>query len=368
MNKIPVRIIDRDFNLLGEIDDYESLIFIRRFFQVGEFELHINLDKQNVDKLQEDNLILLGAYFNKVGIIGHTDKSMSEDGKEQLIIKGSTLKGITKRRITIPLSNSAFDRAIGSQETIIKQFVNNNVVNPVDTNRKIEQVVIAEDKHRGKKDRWRTRYENLADKIQEISEYAELGWEVVLDTNINKWVFDVVEGRKLTADQELLPPVIFSVDFDNIKNKHFLKSLLNYKNVAYAGGKGEEEERLIQQIGESIGLDRREVFLDCSQADDITELKDMGKQKLDEHKITESFEAEVIPYGSFNYMQDWDLGDIVTVQDRKWGVTLNSKVTEIKESYEVNGFNLECTFGNSIPNLLDRIKQQDRITQNLITK
>ncbi len=45
MNKVPIRIIDKDFNLLGEIDDYESLIFIRRFSRVGEFELHINLEK-----------------------------------------------------------------------------------------------------------------------------------------------------------------------------------------------------------------------------------------------------------------------------------------------------------------------------------
>lgn len=368
MEKVPIRIIDKNFNLLGEIDDYESLIFIRRFFQVGEFELHINLNKQNVDKLQEGNLILLGAYFNKVGIIEHIDKSMSEDSKEQLIIKGPTLKGITKRRITVPPENNAFDRATGSQETIIKQFVNNNIVNPVDPNRKIQQLIIAEDKKKGIKDRWRSRYENLADKIQEIAEYSQLGWDITLDTNNNKFVFDVIEGRNLTADQENLPPVIFSVDFDNIKNKHFLKSLLNYKNVVYAGGKGEEEERLVQQVGTGTGLDRREVFLDCSQADDIVELKDMGKQKLQDYKITESFEAEVIPYGSFNYMQDWDLGDIVTVQDRKWGITLNTRITEIKEIYEVNRFNLECVFGNSIPNLLDRIKQQDKIAQNLITK
>lgn len=353
---------------MGEIDDYESLIFIRRFSKVGEFELHINLNKNNVDKLQEDNLILLGAFFNKVGIIEHIEKSMTEDGKEELVVKGCTLKGITKRRITVPPENSAYDNATGSQETIIKQFVNNNLVNPADTNRKITQVIMAPDKNRGIHDKWRARYENLADKIAEIAEYAELGWDVVLDTNINKWTFDVLEGRNLTADQEQLPPVIFSVDFDNIKNKHFLKSLLNYKNIGYAGGKGEEEERLIQQIGESSGLDRREIFLDCSQAEDITELKDMGKQKLNDYKITESFEAEVLPYGSFSYGQDWDLGDIVTVMDRKWGVALNTRITEIKEIYEVGGFNLECTFGNSIPNLLDKIKQESKKTQNLITK
>lgn len=357
MNNIPIRIIDGDFNLLGEIDDYESFIFIRNFFTVGEFELHINLDKQNVNKLQEDNLILLGACFNKVGVIKHIDKAMSEDGKEQLVIKGPTLKGITKIRVTVPPNNQAYDNAIGTQETIIKQFVNNNIVNPVDPNRKIPQVVIEADKSRGKQDSWRTRYENLADKITEIAEYSNLGWDVILDTNNNTWVFDVIEGRNLTVDQEENPPVIFSVDFDNVKNKHFLRSLLNYKNVAYCGGKGEDEERLIQQVGEAKGLSRNEVFIDCSQADDISELKSMGEHKLDDFKIVNTFEAQVIPHGAFIYGQDWDLGDIVTVQDKKWGVTLNSRITEIKEIYEVNGFNLECVFGNSIPTIIDKIKK-----------
>lgn len=357
MNNIPIRIIDEDFNLLGEIDNYESLIFIRRFFKVGEFELHINIDKQNTDKLQEDNIILLGAYFNKIGIIEFVDKSTSEDGKEQLIIKGPTVKGISTRRLIIPPIGQGYDNAIGSQETIIKQYVNNNIVNPVDMNRKIPQVIIAEDKKRGKEDKWRARYENLSDKIIEISEYSQLGWDITLDVEQNKLVFDVIEGRNLTADQEKNPPVIFSVDFDNIKNKHFLISLLNYKNIGYCGGKGEAEERLIQQIGETNGLSRRETFIDCNQAEDVTEVKSMGEQKLEEYKAIETFESSVIPYGSFNYMQDWDLGDIVTIMDRKWSITLNSRITEIKEIYETNGFNLECTFGNNIPTIIDNIKR-----------
>ncbi|APU61187.1 siphovirus ReqiPepy6 Gp37-like family protein [Clostridium botulinum] len=357
MNKVPIRIIDKDFNLLGEVDDYESLVFIRRFSRVGEFELHINLEKNNVDKLQEDNLILLGAYFNKVGIIEFIDKSTSEDGKEQLVIKGATLKGKIKDRTTVPPIGQGYDNATGTQETIIKKFVDNNAVNPVDRDRIIPNLIIAEDKQRGKQDAWRARYENLADKITEIAEYSNLGWDITLDTDNNKFVFDVIEGRNLTADQEQLPPVIFSVDFDNIKNKHFVKSLLNYKNVAYVGGKGEDEKRLIQQAGNAKGWARKETFIDCSQADDITELKTMGEHKLDDFNITETFESSVISFGSFNYMQDWDLGDIVTVIDRKWGITLNTRVTEVKEIYEVGGFNLECIFGNNIPTIIDSIKR-----------
>ncbi|KOR24206.1 siphovirus ReqiPepy6 Gp37-like family protein [Clostridium sp. L74] len=357
MNKVPIRIIDKDFNLLGEIDDYESLIFIRRFSRVGEFELHINLEKNNVDKLQEDNLILLGAYFNKVGIIEFMDKSTNEDGKEQLVIKGPTVKGIVTRRLIIPPIGQGYDNAKGSQETIIKQYVNNNTVNPVDKDRIIPNLVIAEDKQRGKQDAWRARYENLSDKITEIAEYSNLGWDITLDTDNNKFIFDVIDGRNLTADQSQLPPVIFSVDFDNVKNKHFLKNLMNYKNVGYVGGKGDAEERLIQQIGETNGLSRREIFIDCNQAEDVTEVKIMGEQKLEEYKAIETFESSVISSGSFNYMQDWDLGDIVTVMDRKWSITLNSRITEIKEIYEVNGFNLECTFGNNIPTIIDKIKK-----------
>ncbi|NFQ84187.1 hypothetical protein FDG04_02415 [Clostridium sporogenes] len=357
MNNIPIRVINQSFNLLGEIDDYESLIFIRRFFKVGEFELHINIDKQNTDKLQEDNIILLGAYFNKIGIIEFVDKSTSEDGKEQLIIKGPTAKGISTRRLIIPPIGQGYDNAIGSQETIIKQYVNNNIVNPVDKDRIIPNLVIAKDNQRGKQDAWRTRYENLAHKITEIAEYSNLGWDITLDTDNNKFVFDVIEGRNLTADQEKLPPVIFSVDFDNIKNKHFVKSLLNYKNVGYCGGKGEDEERLIQQVGNAKGWARKETFIDCSQAEDITEVKTMGEHKLDDFKITETFESNVIPYGSFMYMEDWELGDIVTVMDRKWGIILNTRITEVKEIYEVGGFSLECTFGNNIPTIIDSIKR-----------
>lgn len=362
MDKVPIRIIDKDFNPLGEIDDYESLIFIRRFFKVGEFELHINVNKHHTDKLIDGNLILLGSSFNKIGIIMHRENALDENGEptDTLLIKGPTLKGLCSRRIIIPPSSQGYESFLGSQEAIMKYFVDKNCVNPTDIERIIPNLVIVENKDKGIQDKWRSRYENLSDKLAEIGEYSNLGWDVTLDFDNNKFVFDVMQGRDLTVDQESLPPVIFSIDFNSIKNRHYIESSLNHKNVGYCGGQGEEETRLIQQVGEVSGFDRIETFIDCSQAENIDELTTEGNQKLDELKKIKSFEVQIIPYGSFNYEEDYDLGDIVTAQDRKLGVTMNSRIIEFKEIYEVGGFNLEATFGTNIPNLLIILKRNTK--------
>jgi len=357
MNNVSIRIISADFQLLGEIDDYESLQFIRRFYEIGEFELHINLDKNNTDKLEEGNLILLGNKLNKVGIIMHAEIEDDDNGSTTLIIKGPTLKGIMSRRLIVPPVGLGYDSQTGSKETILKTFVNNNVVNPIDPKRKIPQVIIAADQQRGSQDAWRSKFEVLSDKLTEIGEYTQIGWDVALDITNNTWVFDIAIGKNLVARQDILPPVIFSTEFDNIKNPYYTSSQLDCYNVGYAGGQGEEENRLIQQIGEQTGFDRRETFLDCSQATDVTELVQQGKQQLDKLKDIRTFEFEIIPNGSFLYEEDYDLGDYVTAQDKKRGISMDAQIIELKETYEVNGFTLEATFGTNIPTIIDKIKQ-----------
>lgn len=359
MNNMPIRIIDSSFNILGEIDDYESLQFTRRFYGVGEFELHINMNKNNTDVLQEDNLIILGTDTKKAGVIRHREINVDEQGlaSEELLIKGYTLKGIVSRRITVPPIGEGYDKINDNAETAIKYYVDVNCVNPVDAKRKIPQLVITSDIKRGIIITWQSRYKQLDIEIEDISRYSELGWDIYLDFSNQKWVFHVVEGRDLTASQVILPPVIFSVDFDNIKGQNFVDSSISYKNSGYVGGQGEEDDRAIIQIGEYEGLERIEAFIDARDIEDIAELPIRGKQKLAELNKVQSFESQVLDFGSFIYGVDWDLGDIVTVQNRKWGATLDSRIVEVKEIYENDGFRLEATFGNTIPTIIDKIKK-----------
>ncbi|HJD38163.1 MAG TPA: siphovirus ReqiPepy6 Gp37-like family protein, partial [Candidatus Blautia ornithocaccae] len=63
-----IRVYDREMNFKGIVDNATSLIWIRRYYEVGEFELHAPLTDRNLELLKADNLVTIrGA--KEAGII-----------------------------------------------------------------------------------------------------------------------------------------------------------------------------------------------------------------------------------------------------------------------------------------------------------
>jgi hypothetical protein len=353
----PIRILNLSFEPQGEIDDYESFVLNRRFYSYGEFELHISLNKQHTDKLVKGNIIILQADGHKTGIIRHREINLDEKG-EVLTVKGWMLDGILKQRLTVP-GVSGYDRINGDAETVMKYYINNHCVAPADTNRAISQLMIATNQNRGVSTPWQTRYENLADVIQQIGEFCDIGHEIWLDILNKRLVFDVIPGRDLTTGQSVLPFVMFSTEFDNIASQHYVDSDLGYCNVGYAGGKGEEDQRLVLQVGSGTGIERSEVFLDLSNSEDATELAANGNQAMVQYQPSRTLEGAVIN-NTFVYGKDFDLGDKVTAINKKWGVTLDTRITEVKEIIEASGVKIEVVFGNLIPDLKNEMKKLNK--------
>lgn len=352
-----IRILDKDINLLGEIDNYEEFKITRKFYSLSVFELKINSNKLHTDKLIKNNLIVIGKDYDKVCIILHREFN-GDDKLDILSIQGVTLQGLINRRLIVPDIDADFESCAGKQETIIKHFVNKNCINPVNLKRKIDRLVIAEDKLRGSNDLWRSSYNNLSDKIKEICEYCELGWNVTLDTIQKKFIFDVIEGKQLTVNQKINPPVIFRSDFKNIANRHYIESIINSKNVSYAGTK-EDSTKLVLSTGEIEGFDRIETFIDMN-FDDAAEIIKESKIKLKELEELKTFEIVVNPNNTFKYELDYNLGDVVTIQDRVLKVTMDARIVEIEETHNKNGLMLKITFGTSIPNILTKIKKLEK--------
>ncbi|SKC62630.1 siphovirus ReqiPepy6 Gp37-like family protein [Maledivibacter halophilus] len=356
----PVRIFTPSIELLAEIDNYESLIFTRKYLKYGEFQLTVNKHKQNTRYLEKGNMILLGNDSNKIGIIRHREINLNEQGKasETLLIKGYTIDHLFTQRIILPPPESDHDSIKGNAETVIKHYIKNSIVNALDTNRNISFLNILPNKNRGINLSWKSRYKNLSEEIQEICSISDIGIKTNLNHETKKIDIDIYEGRDLTINQTVNSPVIFSYEFDNIKTQHYVDSDIGYKNYGYVGGRGEGADRQIVETGKAAGIDRIETFIDARDITTIEELQTRGNQKLAETPQIKTLEGEILTYGPFKYEKDFDLGDKVTVQNKSWNLTIDVRITEVTEVYEADGFKLEVNFGSNIPTFIDKIKQE----------
>lgn len=273
----------------------------------------------------------------------------------------------------------------------MKHYVTRNAVNPENIARKIDLVQLEVNQNRGIQTAWQSRYKNLAEELESISLYSGLGWDVTLDFESKKYIFDVNQGRDLTVNQSVNPPVIFSPEFESVITQHFADSDLNYKNVGYIAGQGEGAEREIIVLGGANGLDRHETFVDARDVEDSALLETRGQQRMKEFDIEQYFEAQIITpvttkdntnnshhaninqakeklYSTFIYEKDYALGDLVTVQNRSWGVTMDTRITEMTEIYEPNNTRIEATFGNSRPTLISVIKKKFAEMENEVKR
>ncbi|MEA0553530.1 siphovirus ReqiPepy6 Gp37-like family protein [Lysinibacillus irui] len=372
MNK-PIRILSLNMDILAEIDNYESMFFNRSWYDVGTIELRINRHIKYANTLLKDNLILIGTDLNKVFIIKHREIELDESGKvtENWLIKGYSLKSIIAQRITIPPANNAYDIKTGTAETVMKYYVYQNLVNPINSKRKIPHLLIETDQQRGIQLSYSTRFKNLAEDMNILSLSSKLGWDVTLDLKNKKWIFDVMEGRNLTVGQSVNPPVIFSPQFESLKSLHYTESELNYKNLAIVAGQGEGVDRRIIEVGDYTSTKRHEVFIDARDIAEVDEnqqlisqekiteaLVDRGKQQLKEFMQEEYLEGQVLTNSPFEYQKDYDLGDFITIQNSDWNISMDAQITDIKEIYETTGFSIEATFGNNRPTLIQKIKQE----------
>lgn len=352
-----IEIINTNFELLGIITNFESLICIWNYYECGTFELTINKSKANTDCLKKDNLIIVNKKDDKILIIDKVVINTTKNNKT-MKITGTCIKGITKRRI---VATNGYDRVSQTEaENIQKHYLDKHIVNSYYDNirtpeRDISWLRIAPTQNRGIRTVWQARLTNLHDELKHISEDTGMGWKGTIDRT-NKYItFDSYEGKNRGINQNVNPYVIFSEKKKNLLEGKVTDDNTNYKNVAYVAGKGEDEDRLIIVIGNNTGLSRREVLVDLNNIEDPTELRTEGQKKLDTYKTIQSLEGKVFQIPNIEYEKDFFLGDIVTLESD--GIYEDKRIIQAKEVYEKNNITVELGFGDKIPTLADQIQK-----------
>lgn len=356
-------VFDRALNFKGIIDNFTSLRWTRKYYKSGEFELHCSLTKDKLELLQRENIIYKKG-DNEACFIEYRNLKQDTEGEEILIVKGKFLTGYLNRRIiwgTEMLNTTT--------EVAMRTLVNKNCISSTDIKRNINNLILGDLNNFTDNVNYQVSYKNIGDELENLSNISNLGHRINLDITNKKLIFDAYKGLDRSVNQNTNPRAIFSKEFENILEQEYVDSLNNYRNLALIGGVGEGSARKLTTVGNSSGLERFEVFVDqkslsnvvdsvtMSDADYVKLLIGKGNETLAETKDVQTFDSKINLNSNLKYKVDFDLGDVVTIVSKKWGLTLDTRITEIEEIYEESGQSINITFGNNIPTLIDKIKQ-----------
>ena len=247
-----------DLRLRGELPQYASLRFKRCFWEVGSFQLTVKRGTPGWDSLSRETLLYLPERPETALLA----EKITVD-EEKVTVSGVPLKGLCKRRICVPQSvqgdqydGFGWDRFTGDAESAYLHYAAANLTSPEDEKRKIPGLVLSENRHRGAVLPWQARFDKLTEVFADIGSATGLGWDVVPDLKERVLRFVVTEGVDRTTGSRR---AVLSRRLGNVDGASWTEDGTAEVGTVYAGGSGEDEERLILSVGNTPeGLNRRE--------------------------------------------------------------------------------------------------------------
>lgn len=338
-----------DIELQGVIDGYSSLRWRRKYFEPGEFELHCPATSENISLLQEDNIIHR-IDRSEAGIIEGVEISESDSSGDEIKVTGRMGLSMLDRRIITPTINFS-----GTAENAMRKVVADNAI----TARPIDRLTLGAVGNFTPTCSFQVTGKNVLTVLEALGKSAPLGFRMRLDVPNKAWIFEVYDGLDKTVVQAVHPYVLFSDEFNNISKPVYAQESTGYKNFAYVAGEGEGSARTIISVDRTNGEQCREMWVDARdlQQGELTmgEYQDLltqrGIEKLTEAAKIENFSADAVDTQNFQYLTDWDMGDIVSFE--KWGLRLDRRITEVEEIYENGIETITPVCGNPLPEKLD---------------
>jgi hypothetical protein len=192
--------------------------------------------------------------------------------------------------------------------------------------------------------------ENIGEWLEEVCRVYGYSWDV----SIKKleglgpfYVFELYKGTDRSTEQDDVPPVVFSQEFENLLSASYVSDRTRYRNAALIGGEGEGTDKKTAGIGASkADLNRYELYVDgggiSSENGTITDakyrkmLQSFGRSELWGYTVEKTFEGAVETTGTYELDVDYHLGDRVTI-DTGLGISAHPLITEIIDSVSEEG-------------------------------
>ena len=359
VQNVLIRVFDRDLSYLGQVDDYQALIYRRKWTNYGEFEITLGY---RCSLLQVNRFIMLDEDPKRSGCIEYVQY---DDEKETYTAKGFSLLKLLETRITIPPTGKAYQKYKGTPAEVLQQLVTANAITPEDRRRVLPNLVLGSRPPSSTTITYETRYNVLAEDIKAIANSYSLGTEIELNWENRQLEFVVRQGVNHTAGQITQPRVIFSDAYDNISEQVYTQDISSERNIGYVAGRGEGEERKVVTVdlAGASGFERKEVFIDARDVDEGEDeealLRERGLAKLAAMRAADSYDFTVLNGQTLQYLCDWDLGDLVTVMSDGMNTMVDERVLEVEEVYDTSGVQITPTVGEPEKTLQEKISNSN---------
>ena len=351
-------VLDRSYNQLAVIDVYASFIWTERFREIGDFELYLPFSAISYSALKKDNYIYIKDSETYM-VIETVEVNASSSEGPMTTVTGRCLKSILDRRIV-------WDMTVlnGNLQDAVEKILNENVINPSDTRRKIPNVKFT----RSTDPRitamqtdtvWHG--EMISDVIRLLCAYHSIGWKAIPygEGGIEIQLF---AGQDRSYEQEDNFWVVFSKGYENLLSSHYYESTRDTKTVCRIADSSSMDGSILSataydQNGGGSGLDRRESFIESyaptTDEDTGEELTDaqraeylisQGQKELSEAGDNVYVEGEIDAQRQYLYGRDFFMGDIVQV-DTDFGIGMQCRVMEVIRSQDDSkGYKITPTF------------------------
>lgn len=356
---LTVEVRNAQLTRVGRLDgaDIVNALFINKFNEVGEWTIQLHATSPLADSLRTPGFGIIVTGPTGVILSGPTMSAKllqsDSDPAGTWTISGATDTVILSERLAYPdpteadvtAQDAAFDTRAGVAETVLKEYVDANLVSGPSI-RQVANLTVATDQARGTSVRGSARFDTMQDLFFDLAQTGGVGYrieqngsglefEVYEPTDRTALVrFDVENGRLTSADYSYLAPMV---------------------TRAIVGGAGELDERLFYEgtltqstDAETVWGRRIEQFVDARSTELEAEFEQEANEALiDNGKTRVSVNVNPADNVTMLYGEDWGLGD--TVEVTVGNITTTGVVYTVALSIQTDGVYLAAEVGKTNP-------------------
>lgn len=377
--KVQLNIFDTNLVWKGVIDDVTTMVHRQSWHEIVNSELTISRTASGAEELVKGRIIVVNNDLKNGLIIEEMQTNESDTFWNINLIP---FKGMLNYRICHPSDSGTFTGR--TQSEVMMLLASNNLITQYrDVDRKFwneDQTkllfTVASLKAYGDSIDfsvdWGTGY--LGETIVDIANMYDdstaghypIGWNVYLKETLDAFEMDCYLPTNRSIRQNLLPPVVFSKEFNNISDSTYVNSLKDWHNVAYVKWNDGTTD-IVSAVasvkhGRATSFLRKEIILDSSKKN-VNEVVSEGRSEINKRPNVENFSADLLfnPNTMTTYGEDWFLGDIVTIQSKSIIedelISLDTQIVEIEEIYDNGEYSINATFGEGKLSIIKKIKQ-----------